>query len=193
MVGEQFFDHCAQVYIQKNPSQSRELQAYGANFANFIADFPPAKHLPYLSEVAQFDWGYHQVYYAADTKPFDIKKLSNMPEQQYQSLKFQLNPACKLFSFRFPILRIWQLCQQKSENLEKLNLEEGGIYLLVIRRQLEIEFETLSSGEYTLLSAFRENKTFAQACHVALNAEPELNITQLFNHHLQADTILDLS
>lgn len=193
LVGEEFFNQCAHFYIQKNPSQSRDLQTYGGNLAVFLAEYSPAKTLPYLSEVAQFDWATHQVYYAADSKPFDINKLTQVSEKHYQDLKFKLHRASKILSFRYPILQIWQLCQQKKKSSEIIDLAQGGLNLLVIRRHLDIEFVTLSMGEYALLSAFAENKTFREACSKALQVEPEFNVADCFNHHMKHHTIIDVA
>jgi hypothetical protein len=42
---------------------------YGAGFADFIANFPPAAGLPYLADMARLECLYVQVYHAADDAP----------------------------------------------------------------------------------------------------------------------------
>lgn len=139
------------------------------------------------------EWGYHQVYYAVECNPFDKSKLTYIPAERYQELKFRLNPASQLFSFQHSILRIWQFCQKKEEDQNTLELTEGGINLLVIRRNLEIEFEVLSPGEYVFLLSFSQSKTFSEACRAGLHIEPKLDIPQTLNHHIQKNTFVDIT
>lgn len=56
LVGEAFFDRMAVEYARALPPRAPQLDEYGAGFAAFIAGFPGTESLPYLSELAHFDW-----------------------------------------------------------------------------------------------------------------------------------------
>ena len=55
LVGEAFFDRMAVDFARAQPPSVPQLGAWGAGFAQFIADFPGTEQLPYLSELAQLD------------------------------------------------------------------------------------------------------------------------------------------
>jgi hypothetical protein len=56
LVGEAFFDRMAVAYARAKPPQAPQLDAYGADFASFIEGFPATEALPYLADLAHFEW-----------------------------------------------------------------------------------------------------------------------------------------
>ena len=56
LVGESFFDRMAVDYARATPPRAPQLDDYGAGFADFITDFPGTAALPYLGELAHFEW-----------------------------------------------------------------------------------------------------------------------------------------
>jgi hypothetical protein len=55
LVGPKFFDQAAGNFVEQNLPKAASLNAYGAGFADFLADFEPAATLPYLPDVARLD------------------------------------------------------------------------------------------------------------------------------------------
>src|SRR5712691_2486272 len=56
LVDERFFAYAAHEYLREHPPRSRCLVEYGADFADFLADLEPCQSLPYLADVARFEW-----------------------------------------------------------------------------------------------------------------------------------------
>jgi hypothetical protein len=56
LVGESFFDRMAVDFARAAPPRAPQLDEYGAGFAAWIAGFPGSESLPYLSELARFEW-----------------------------------------------------------------------------------------------------------------------------------------
>ena len=56
LVGESFFDRMAVDYARATPPRAPQLDDYGAGFADFVLDFPGTEALPYLGELARFEW-----------------------------------------------------------------------------------------------------------------------------------------
>src|SRR5271165_4223828 len=56
LVDKRFFAYAAHEYLRGHPPHSRCLVEYGADFADFLARFEPCKDLPYLADVARFEW-----------------------------------------------------------------------------------------------------------------------------------------
>src|SRR6202000_1958685 len=61
LVGEAFFDQAAQAFVQDHPPASAWLTGYGASFADFLDAYEPARDLPYLADVARFDFAIEPV------------------------------------------------------------------------------------------------------------------------------------
>lgn len=69
LVGEEFFRAMAHEFVRVQLPASPVLAHYGAGFAEFIEDFPPAAGLPYLPDLARLELMRVEVYHAADDTP----------------------------------------------------------------------------------------------------------------------------
>jgi hypothetical protein len=185
LVGEGFFQYAAAQYIACHPSRSGDLHEFGEHFPPFLQSFAPAADLVYLPDVARLEWAYHQVFHAARHPPLDLAMLAQAPAERQGALRFQLHPAARLLESAFPILRIWQVNQDDYSGDSTVDLTEGGVKLLAIRREnLDIEFQSLEDGEFSLLRALAEHCDFATACERALAAQPTLDLPVCFRRHV---------
>ena len=92
LVGETFYIAMINEYIKCSPSQSFDLACYGCDLPNFIANFEPAKVLPYLPDVARLEWAWHDVYSARDAKRIDYVKLAEYIRNIMMTLYFYFHP-----------------------------------------------------------------------------------------------------
>lgn len=56
LVGGDFFDQAARAFVRYAPPASAWLSGYGEGFAEFLAAYELARGLPYLADVASFDF-----------------------------------------------------------------------------------------------------------------------------------------
>lgn len=191
LVGEDSFQAAALDYIFQYPSRSSNLQEYGEYFSHFLAEYPPAADLIYLPEVAEFEWTCRVLYFAPESPPFNTELLQDIPQEQFGDLHFILNPASRVIKFHYPILRIIDLCKDSSH--EQINLAEGGVSLLIIRRELDIMLVTLTSAEYVFLNAIQDNHSLSIAVKAATKIDPQFNLQEKLVGWINDRTIVDLS
>ena|SRR5437868_70363 len=191
LVGDDFFRQMAKEYIHQYPSLSGNLHDFGEYFGDFLAEYEPANDLPYLAEVADFEWTCHVLHFASDANKLDIKQLESIPPDQFQALHFYLHPASSLMQFEYPILRIIDLCNGVSE--EEINMNEGGVNLLVIRRELEIMLVTLTDAEFTFLCAISANATLGDALDETLADYPDFLLDEHLPGWIEDKTIVGFS
>ena len=68
LVGEDFFRAMAAEFVRRQPPRSRVLARYGDRLPDFIADFEPARSVPYLADLARLEFARIQAYHAADAE-----------------------------------------------------------------------------------------------------------------------------
>lgn len=192
VVGEGFFRYAAAQYIARHPSHSGDLHEFGEYFPLFLQSFAPAADLIYLPDVARLEWAYHRVFHAARHRPLDVAALARVPAERRGELRFQLHPAARLLESAFPIPRIWRVNQDDDDGDSLVDLSEGGVKLLIVRREnLEIEFEPLEDGEFDLLRALAGGCDFTTACERAMTTQPTFDLPTCFHRHVSQGVLVD--
>lgn len=191
LVGEEFFNYTADEYIRRYPSPAGDLNQFGAHLPEFLSTFEPAAGLPYLPDVAQLEWLAHQVYHAGEHSGMAIEQLASVAPERYGDLHFILNPACALLVSAYPVHRIWHVNQSDYRGDSSVDLNTGGVRLLLQRYAGLIEIQTLSTGEWALLGSLAADEDFAVACEQAQQAEPTLELGDTLARLVTQTTLVD--
>jgi hypothetical protein len=193
LVGEAYFRQVARLYMTRHPLRTGHLHSFGQQMPDLLRTLPAASDCPYLADVAALEWAWHEVYHEADTQPLEAELLQEVPADQQMNLGLQLSAAARVVSSPYPILRIWQAHQGQADPLFRISLDEGGIHLLVLRRNLEIEFVLLDESEASWLRELQAGATLAQATEVALDARLSFDLLGTMRRHLSLGTFSALS
>lgn len=191
LVGDGFFRYAAHEYLHAHRPRSGNLHDFGDAFASFLAGFVPAAELPYLPDVARLEWAWHQAFHAADAPAFDLARLGTVPAEQHAALRFVLHPSACLLASDFPVVRIFEINQEGYGGDTSVDLDEGGVRVLVIRRGLTVNVEVLAAGEAELLAALAGQQPLGTAVPAALAAQPDFDLTVTLADHLQCGTLVD--
>lgn len=189
LVGEDYFNLICKEYIYQYPSRSGNLNHYGEYFHDFLAQHETLHRFLYLPEVAQFEWACHEIYFAAEHDMFSIILLENVTPEKYPHLHLVLHPASRVMKFQFPILKIINLCEKGSN--ENIDLNEGGVNILVIRRELDISLVSLTEGEFTFLDMLQDHKSLEESLNTALILDPKFKLEEKLPIWIQDKTIVD--
>ncbi len=179
LVGEQFFNATAISYIYRFPSLSPDIGDYGADFADFLAHFPPAAQLPYLSDVARLEWYWEQVFKGEDNKSLDIQALSAVNQGKWNDLIFSLPKNSVLLASPYPIHRIWEMNQPNYEGTEEVSLSEGGVKIFLWRKGYEMRLELPNDEEWELLQAFAAQESFGDICYNLITQSSPIDVPSL--------------
>lgn len=179
LVGPDFFDAMAHEYIINTPSTHPDLNIYGSTLAEFIAGFEPASELPYLSDVARLEWLWAQVFSAADDSGKNLEQLADLTEDQMLSVVFRLSPTTGLLQSDYPINAIWNMHHfPETGQDEVINLDQGGVKLLVWRDGLEMKIEVLDDIKWLFLSLVQQQQAFSVICETLLRHFPDADAGQ---------------
>ncbi|TVP73580.1 MAG: DUF2063 domain-containing protein [Rhodobacteraceae bacterium] len=176
LVGAEFFAALARVFIATSPPRSPVLLHWGADFAAFLAQFPPVTHLPYLPDVARLEHLRGQATHAADAMPVAPDALrTDTPE----ALRLMLHPSVALFTAPMPAVQIWRAHQPDAR---RAPLTAGPDHALVARRpDFRVIIEPLDTDTHAVLTALRQGDTLGTAAH---HGDPTPALTLLLRHEL---------
>ncbi len=84
LVDPRFFAYATHEFVRRAPPRCAVLAEYGADFADFLADFPPCRGLAWLPDVARLEWLMARAACAADATPLagvvlEIKFTNRFP------------------------------------------------------------------------------------------------------------------
>lgn len=140
LVGDNFFDRTAAIFIDRTPPKSPYLNDYGSAFADFLADFPPAASLPYLADVARLEWAVSRSLNAADMEPLDMASLAMLAAAGDASLSLDPHPAVALLRVDYPADAIWRAVLGGDDAaMAGIDLGDGPAWLLVERDAMGVE------------------------------------------------------
>ncbi len=154
LVGPEFFEGAARLFMEASPPGSAWLDTYGATFPEFLAGLPQAASLAYLPDTARLEWAVNTVLHAPDTKPLDLPRLAQLEEAERGDVCFTPHPTVRLLQSDFPIDAIWRAVLSRDDGaLGAIDLNAGPVWLLVRRTPAGIEVDRLSVWQWRFAAA----------------------------------------
>jgi hypothetical protein len=173
LVDKRFFAYAAHEYLREHPPHSRCLIEYGADFADFLAAFEPCKDLPYLADVARFEWALNTAATAREAFPLKMEALAGIPPEGTALLKVALQPSLSYFASGWPIDAIWLANQQKE--VPTVDFASGGTTIEIRRADDGFSWQRLDTGAFAFRRALAEGFALGTAAATAA-ADPAFDL-----------------
>jgi len=170
LVGDEFFDAMAGVFLRTHPPTSPLIMFYGAEMPGFLAGFEPARDLGYLPDIARLEQALRQSYHAADAAPIDPEHLQAMPPDRLMTATLTLAPAVHVIRSDWPIYAIWTFNTQQNAPKPAMRAED----VLITRARFDPVPWLLPAGAADFIMSLQAGRTFGQALE---KAGPEFDLT----------------
>jgi len=177
LLGEEFFSSMCREFIYLTWPKSGNMDDYGVEFSDFLAEFEHAKHLLYLKDVARLEWAFHQSSLADDAIITDWSTLAQASD--ILQLKFLVPPSFSLIYSIFPIDKIWQVNQENATpdtEVKFTDEQDNDTFIVLFRQQLKTVLLPITVGEFELLKAFDDGEIFEKAIVVATQKQADFSI-----------------
>ena len=176
LVGAEFFAALARAFVAAFPPRDPVLLHWGAEFARFLARFPPVAHLPFLPDVARLEHARACACHAADAPHLPASALDT-PDPG--ALSLGLHPSVALFRADLPAVQIWCAHQLGGR---RGPLRPGPDHALIARApDFTVIVAPIDAGTFATLAALRSGAPLAQA---AEHADPTPALALLLRHCL---------
>lgn len=168
LVGEEFFEGAAHIFIGEHPPRAAWLDQYGGEFPNFLRSFPPATSIAYLGDVAALEWAVSGALHAEDAAPLDVARLSAIGAEDGLRIHFVPHPSIRLLRLDYPADVIWRAVLDADDAaLRHVNLGSGPIDILVERRSTGVEVVRLDEQAWSFLAKLCTGASIETALEVA--------------------------
>jgi hypothetical protein len=193
VVGAGFFDAAARRFVRHNPPSGPCLFEYGQAFPDYIASLPAAAPLVYLRDVGRLEWAINVSYHAADVSALAVVEFADLPPTRLLEARLGLHPSCQLLASPYPIDRIWKVNQVCGDDVEAVDLAEGGVRLLVYRAGEDVGWQKFSPGEFAFLRAIAFGASLGEAAATATEVGNGFDATALVASCLTAGVFSTLT
>lgn len=172
IMGEERFDKLAREYIDAQPSRFFSLRDFGGNFPEFLHNHADYQHIPFLAEMAKFEWAMAFTLDAADAIPLSMEYFSALPAEKWPELKIQFHPSVRMLQFSWDVPEIWYLIEQEEEERAP-QASAMPVSWLIFRKDNRSYFRSCSEEEAWAYVYMQEQHNFAQLCEALSNRMPE--------------------
>jgi uncharacterized protein len=189
LVGDEFFEALSKAYGRAHPSDSGDLNRFGAHFAAFLAGFPHVADLPYLPDMARLEWALHRAHYAPDAPAATAAALAALAPDAFEQCAPGLHPACTPLALDTSVVALWQAHQPDGPPFPRQM--DAASYCLVARPRWKTGVTPLPAASYAALAVLRDGGTFGAALDAAFDADEDFDMAGQLQCWLEAGAIND--
>jgi hypothetical protein len=190
LVGAEFFEGAARIFIEAHPPGGACLDDYGVEFPDFLSGFAPASSLPYLPDVARLEWAVSRALHAADAEPLDALGLAALGDAEQARVTFVPHPSLAFVHVRHPADDIWRaVLEEDDAALSAINPAASRAWLLVHRLPEGVEVGRMSESAWQFTAALCAGLPLA----AALAEAKDTDAPALLAEHLAAGRFADFS
>ncbi|MGH6811760.1 MAG: DNA-binding domain-containing protein [Methylocella sp.] len=174
IAGDDFFKGAARLFAATQPPCSPLMMFYGDEFPAFLADFEPAREVPYLADVARLEAARTRACHAADAKPLTPAALSGVALDTLAGSRFTLHASAEIVASNYPIVTIWAM---NSGEIDLAPITDWrGEDALVSRPCFDVEVRRLPPGGKTFLQNLAAGNPLGEAAAAALAGNPSFDL-----------------
>lgn len=184
LVGERFFDRVAKDYAKQTPSRSGNIDVYGEHFSAFLQQQEALSSLPYVADIAQYEWLSTRTHHAADIQIDEPQILSmfDKSEELLAHCTVVLIPSLHLLASDYPLDTIITVIEKDIQHWPPIPTLSHPCYLLLSRPEYRVERDILTPAEYHFIHTLIQHHTLEDAYNAAI----------VFDEHFDAATGLSL-
>jgi hypothetical protein len=176
LVDRRFFGYAADAFIRQHPPAGPCLGEYGADFADFLAAFPPCAQLPCLPDIARLEWALHRAALAPPAATLDHERLGAVDPARMAELTFTPDPSLSYLASPWPVDRIWRAHQDTEGPAEAMDAAVTGVWLEIRAVGDRVTLRSLEPATYAFRDALRRGSTLGEAVGVALGSHPSFDV-----------------
>lgn len=152
ILGEGPFGSLVARYVRCFPPRSFDIGRAGDRLAVFLAEDPLAADLPFLPDLARFEWSMAEAFVAADSVPLAWSDVAALGPQAVADTRFRRRPGTTLVRSSWPLSALWAAKDLADEDVD-VPLDPAPSTLLVYRDGLEVRRRLVGEADAGFLEA----------------------------------------
>ncbi len=176
LVGEEFFEAMATVFVRAHPPASPLMHGYGGQLPGFIEAFAPARGLPYLADVARLEFARVQACHAADAPPLSPAAATSALAcgERVGALRLVPHPAARWLASPHPVVSLWA-AHQGEGGFDEIDLARAES-ALVVRPALDVLVLPCGAATVAFLQCAARGGELAACVDAGMAADPAFDL-----------------
>ncbi len=174
LVGDDFFSALTRAYGMAHPSDSPDLNQFGAGFGYFLAGFEHVADFPYLPDMARLEWALQRAYYAPDGAALGADAFSALAPEDFERACFALHPAASLFQSAWAVVPLWLAHQPGGAPFP----DDMAVpcAAAIARPRWKTEIAPLDAAHYRALASLASGASMGAALDAAFDLDEEFDL-----------------
>ncbi len=148
VAGDEHYFELAKEFLLKHSSSSYNLSDFGESFPDFLDERQPFSDLPFLADLARFEWLFKEVFHLPPHIGLTPEDFQRHPLSG--NLRLTFGASIRLFRSPYSIYEVWKLRGTTQESLQE-NMWNKPQWLLCYKHQQQVYIKHVREPEYLLL------------------------------------------
>ena len=158
MIGENLFNLLAKEYCETIACTPHDIGLLGENLPSFIEQNDIADIVPYLSQLALFEWHWQLMFNAPPLQP-TLEKLQANLAKQSSEIVLKPNDHCIFYQYQYAVDDLWCCCQPEYTGDFNVSAEPAVTTLLLFREKETVNVLSVDHRLYALFRLFDGKNT----------------------------------
>lgn len=189
VLGDALFNEVCRRYIEAQPSVHYHLGEYGDTFPDFIRETTTIKGIPFLYDLARFEWAHKEVQEAPTPEPLPVEQIREL--LNHDDVQIGMIEGMEVFSSDYAVLEIWKRRKDPAYMFEDINWS-GPEHVLIYKKQKRTLTHRLSRVEASVIQELQEGASLARAFSHHANELTSEKITQILEMMMRSGIIADV-
>lgn len=189
VLGPELFEETARSYIQENPSVYFSINQYGETYPDFLVSYPKTKTIPFLFDLASFEWLLSELNEAPAPTPLSTEQAYEL--LQSEDCKVHFIDAMDLYQCDYAIYDIWRQRHQGRYRFENINWAHQECILLY-KKSNNVLVQRIDANEGRVIQSLYQGHSLAQSLSMHANHLTASKISHFFELMLKTAIIEDI-
>lgn len=160
VLGPDLFHDLTARYIESQPAVSFRLAEYGANFSDYLGATAKTKGIPFLQDLAKFEWLLKEVNNAATPDPVPVENVHEVIHSN--NFRISFIEAMGVFQSMYSVTSLWESRKEPRYMYEDIDWNRAES-VLIYKKDQPLNVETIDPTHAEIILDLKEGKSISSA------------------------------
>ncbi|WP_413295087.1 putative DNA-binding domain-containing protein [Bdellovibrio sp. HCB185ZH] len=189
VLGPDLFHEITARFIESQPTVPFRLSEYGANFSEYLGVTTRTRGIPFLQDLAKFEWLLKEVQNAATPNPVPLEDIK--PFEHSNNFRISFIAAMRIFQSMYSVTALWNRRKEPRYTYEEINWNQPES-VLIYKKEGQLLVDSIDPTHAEIILDLQEGKNISEALSGFSEVISPADNTKLFTTLMKAGIIDDI-